>query len=72
MEVQVCGEFCSPENDTYAIFGVIGVIHHGRSNQRDMGRAFMFVKELSRRGPRRVTDRSPGSLIFSGAVIDQC
>lgn len=47
--VPVCGEFCSAGYDTYAIFGVIGGIHHGRPDQRDVDRAVAFAKELSGR-----------------------
>ena len=45
--VPVCGEFCSAGYDTYAILGVIGGIHRGRPDQRDMARAIMFAKNLS-------------------------
>ncbi|ACL17638.1 flavodoxin family protein [Methanosphaerula palustris] len=45
--VPVCGEFCSARYDTYAIFGVIGGIHRGRPDQRDVDRAVAFAKEFS-------------------------
>ena len=45
--VPVCGEFCSAGYDPYAIFGVIGGIHRGRPDQRDVDRAVAFAKSLS-------------------------
>lgn len=44
--VPVVGEFCCAGYDTYAIFGVIGGIHHGRPEQQDVDRAVAFARGL--------------------------
>jgi len=44
--VPICGEFCTAGFDTYAILGMLGGIHRGRPDQRDVDRAVAFARGL--------------------------
>ncbi len=45
--IPVAGELCLPGYDTYAIFGLVGGINHGRPGDRELERAREFAQSVA-------------------------